>query len=78
MHQMEKAEGTGSYKLRPADRTDRESFKVRRGKVGGYADYLGDAEIELLNRKMAATLSPFFGYEPCANSDPAAANPEQA
>jgi len=68
MRKMEASEGTGSYKLKPADRSDEESFKVRKGKVGGYVEYLSPDDIELLNRKMAETLSDFYGYEPCASS----------
>ena len=70
MRKMEAAEGTGPYKLKPGNRNDAESFKVRKGKVGGYAEYLSDEDVELLNRKMAETLSDFYGYEPCAPSTP--------
>lgn len=68
MRKMEAAEGTGSYKLAPADRSDEESFKVRKGKVGGYVEYLSADDIEFLNHKMAETLSGFYGYEPCVTS----------
>ncbi|RWM17295.1 MAG: sulfotransferase domain-containing protein [Mesorhizobium sp.] len=33
------------HRLRPVDRTDSDSFKVRRGIVGGYKDYLTENEI---------------------------------
>jgi hypothetical protein len=48
--------------FQPADPDDPESFKVRKGKVGGYADYLGEQEIEYLNRKIREELNPVFGY----------------
>lgn len=51
-----------SIKLAPADKNDPESFKVRRGKVGGYVDYLGQEEIDYLNQKIKAQLSPEIGY----------------
>jgi hypothetical protein len=35
--------------LRPSDVTDPESFKVRRGKIGGYADYLSNDDILYCN-----------------------------
>ena len=70
MRKMEAAEGTGSYKLKPGDRNDAESFKVRKGKVGGYVEYLSADDITFLNRKMAETLSDFYGYEPCVPSSP--------
>ena len=54
------------YRLRPGDKTDAESFKTRRGVVGGYTDYLGDTEIEFLNQYIAKNLYRDFGY----NDDP--------
>jgi hypothetical protein len=48
--------------FQPADPDDPETFKVRKGKVGGYVDYLGEAEIEFLGRKIREELDPEFGY----------------
>jgi hypothetical protein len=48
--------------FQPANPEDPESFKVRKGKVGGYTDYLGEREIEFLNRKIREELNPVFGY----------------
>ena len=48
--------------FQPADPGDPESFKVRKGKVGGYTDYLGEKEIEFLNKKISEELNPVFGY----------------
>ena len=47
--------------LRPKDAADPDSYKVRRGKVGGFADYLAPSEIEYLN-SVVAGLDPRFGY----------------
>ena len=44
------------------DPTDPETFKVRKGKVGGYVDYLDAKEIEYLDNKIEADLDPIFGY----------------
>ena len=68
MHKMEKNQTFKHGKLRPADKNDRESFKTRKGKVGGYVDYLTEEQIAELNRKMAETLPAFYGYEPCTES----------
>jgi hypothetical protein len=61
---MQKMEATGGFDskiLRPGDARDLESFKVRRGKVGGFEDYLG-----MEDRRFAATamqnLNSQFGY----------------
>jgi hypothetical protein len=40
---------------------DGESFKVRRGKVGGYTDYFDAEEQNELNDVVGKSLSPFFG-----------------
>ena len=65
MRMLESGEQAQSYKLKPGDKNDGDSYKVRRGKVKGYVDYLQPEEIETLNRKMASTLTDFYGYEPC-------------
>ncbi|HSQ69822.1 MAG TPA: sulfotransferase domain-containing protein [Steroidobacteraceae bacterium] len=41
---------------------DLESFKTRRGKVGGYRDYLSDDDIAWLDRRIDRELDPFYGY----------------
>lgn len=55
---------------RPADGTplaagrpgDLESFKTRRGRVGGYVDYLSPDEVDWLDRRIEMELDPYFGY----------------
>ena len=47
--------------LRPTDADDPDSYKVRRGKVGGYVDYLAAPEIGFLDRELAR-LDPRYGY----------------
>ena len=61
---MQKLEAAGAFDsniLHPGDVRDPESFKVRRGKVGGYREYLS-----LEDQKYAADalmkLDPRFGY----------------
>lgn len=41
---------------------DTESFKARKGKVGGYREYLSAEDVDYLNRRIADTLSPFYSY----------------
>lgn len=52
----------GGMKLRNPD--DPETFKVRRGKVGGYRDYFTDEQATELEDLMFSRLSPTFGYGP--------------
>jgi Sulfotransferase domain len=61
---MQRLEGTGAFAdkiLAPRDPTDPESFKVRRGEVGGFEQYLpaGDQEFAA---GVCARLDPAFGY----------------
>jgi hypothetical protein len=46
----------------PKDRSNPESYKVRRAKVGGYRDYFSAEEIAKVDADIRQTLSPAFGY----------------
>jgi len=61
---MQKLEAAGAFDskiLRPGDVRDPESFNVRRGKVGGYREYLS-AEDQAFAASALATLDTRFGY----------------
>src|SRR5438034_4034975 len=61
---MQKLEAAGAFDskiLHPGDVRDPESFKVRRGKVGGYRDYLS-AEDQKYAADALAELDVRFGY----------------
>jgi hypothetical protein len=51
-------------RMRPKDRNNPESFKTRRGKVGGYRDYFNDDEVVEIDRIIQEQLAPAFGYGP--------------
>ncbi len=65
---------------RPADGTplaagragDAESFKTRRGKIGGYVDYLSPDDVAWLNRRIDADLDPYYGYSSAPRPRPLA------
>ena len=40
-------------KLKPADAADPESFKVRKGKTGGYTEYLSEQDVEFIDKARA-------------------------
>jgi hypothetical protein len=46
----------------PKDRSNPNSYKVRRAKVGGYKDYFDDQQVEQIEAYVAEHLSPFFAY----------------
>lgn len=63
---MQKLESAGAFDskiLRAGDAADPESFKVRRGKIGGFADYLS-AEDQEFAAAVLARLDARFGYTP--------------
>jgi hypothetical protein len=62
MQQLEAVGGFGSKILQPRDREDRETFKVRQGKVGGFREYLSPQD-QNYAAQVCAALNPRFGYE---------------
>jgi len=54
--------GGDERRLVPGEAGNPESFKVRRGKVGGYRDHLSEEEAAELDSLVAARLAPAFGY----------------
>jgi hypothetical protein len=49
-------------RLKARDIEDPDSYKVRRGKVGGYRDYFSAEQIERIDRFVTETLDPDLGY----------------
>lgn len=49
-------------RLRPGDRANPQSFKVRRAKVGGWRDYFDEEEVAAIDRLLSARPTPPFGY----------------
>jgi hypothetical protein len=62
MRKLESADALDSARLRPKDEADPESFKTRRGVVGGYVDYLEPAEIRHIEERVRADLDPLYRY----------------
>ena len=62
---MRKLEEQGRFRtgiLNPADKADFDSYKTRKGKIGGYKDHLSEEEIQRLNTKICHSLTDFYGY----------------
>lgn len=49
-------------RVKPGDRKNPDSFKVRRAKVGGYRDYFDDQQVAVIDRMVGEELDPVFGY----------------
>ena len=61
MHKMETLDWLDSGRLRSTDPNDPESFKTRRGIMGGHVDYLDNNDIDYVNLEMEK-LNPYYGY----------------
>lgn len=57
---MEKEDYFRSAKIRPADTQDNESYKVRKGVIGGYTSYLSKADIEYIDELILKSGCPFL------------------
>lgn len=53
--------GAGA-RVKPGDRDNPQSFKVRRAKVGGYCDYFDDEQLAVIDNMVETQLNPVFGY----------------
>jgi hypothetical protein len=64
MEQEQYFKGSGA-RVKPGDKDNPASFKVRKAKVGGYREHFDDAQCAALDA-MVAKLDPQFGYGPQA------------
>jgi hypothetical protein len=62
LRQREAAGFFSTSRLQPRQAGNAESFKVRKGKVGGYQDYLSPEQSARLEAFVRAHLAPCFGY----------------
>ncbi len=59
MRGLERANAFEDPRLQPGDLRDPQSYKVRRGLVGGYVDYLSRKDIAYIDRELALRGFPF-------------------
>ena len=62
MESQEQSRFSGG-RMKPRDKDNPDSYKVRRAKVGGYRDYFSDEEVASIDNKLAETLDPMFKYD---------------
>jgi hypothetical protein len=75
MRALETGSSVNRRMLQPRDASDSESFKTRRGKVGGFAEYLTEADIEYISHRASRELPAFYNYsflpaQPCMRVAP--------
>jgi hypothetical protein len=62
MQDLERRHVFSHFEMRPADLSDPNSFKVRRGKIGGYRDELSPDVVAWMDEYVGQNLSDFFPY----------------
>ena len=60
MKQLERTDYFGKTAMRPTDPGNPESYKVRRGKIGGYTDYLSREDLDYIDRVLIETRCPWY------------------
>ncbi|MEQ8900695.1 MAG: sulfotransferase domain-containing protein [Roseovarius sp.] len=71
---MKKKEADSSFRMSgarvaPGDKSNPDSYKTRRAKVGGFRDYFEDDQIKAINALMADTLDPVYRYDTDTTAD---------
>lgn len=71
---MKKKEADSSFRLSgarvaPGDKSNPDSYKTRRAKVGGYRDYFDDAQVAVIDALVEARLDPVYRYGIAAKTD---------
>lgn len=62
LKKLERTNFFNNKRLSPKNPDDPDSYKVRRGKVGGYADYFDPAQVASMEQFVRDRLDPSFGY----------------
>lgn len=62
LKELERKNFFKNSRLAPRDPNDPDSFKVRRGKVGGYRDYFDEAQLLEMDELLTQQLAPVYGY----------------
>ena len=60
MRNLEATNAFDNPRLRPPEDGDPESFKVRRGKVGGFIDYLSVDDLKYVDHYLRDNLDGFY------------------
>jgi hypothetical protein len=61
LEEKKQFKGSGA-RVRPGDKSNPNSFKVRRAKVGGYRDYFEDDKVAVIDAMVQQRLAPLYGY----------------
>ena len=59
---LERNDAFFNWRLSPPKDGDPEGYKIRRGKVGGYRDYLSAADIAYVDDYLSETLDDYYAF----------------
>jgi hypothetical protein len=62
MRKLEAERRFNTEKLQPISEDDENSYKTRKGKIGGYTEYFNEQEIKFLNQRLRESALNFYGY----------------
>ena len=62
MRKMEANNFFDSEILRTRDKSDPEAYKVRKGEIGGYREYLSDLDVEYINDQINNKFSHYYSF----------------
>ena len=51
------------YRMKPGNKNDPNSFRTRKGKVGGYKDELSQEDQDYIDNQVKENLDLFYGYQ---------------
>ena len=63
MRKMEMNEKINDYRMKPGNKKDPNSFRTRKGKVGGYKKELNEEDMNYINNELKEKLDSFLGYK---------------
>ncbi len=69
MRRLERQGFFTTHVMQPKNKEDLDSYKTRRGKVGGYLDYLSPEDLAYVNERIASQLADFYPYGVLSSSD---------
>jgi hypothetical protein len=62
LRERERAGVYDTRRLKPGDPNDPDSFKARKGKIGGFRDVLRPEDVDRMTRILEKELDPWYGY----------------
>lgn len=62
MREMESSKSLSKNRMRPKDESDPRSYKMRKGKVGGYREQLSEEDVAYIDQVIRERLDPYYEW----------------